>query len=99
MRALKSCCVQKMTMDFGAEAEYDRVMGSKVVTPHIPGEHCDVQFIARKDSMATPTVPLDLPVTEVSSRSSEEAAQHKRKAEGYQLDDDNDDDPLSLIYI
>ena len=36
MPALKSCCVQKMTMDFGAEAEYDRVMGSKVVTPHIP---------------------------------------------------------------
>ena len=60
--------------DFGAEAEYDRVMGSKVVTPHIPGEHCDVQFIPRKDSIATPTVPLDLPVTEVSSRSSEEAA-------------------------
>ena len=60
--------------DFDAEAEYERVMGSKVVTPHIPGEHCDVQFIPRKDSIATPTVPLDLPVTEVSSRSSEEAA-------------------------
>ena len=81
--------------DLDAEAEYERVMGSKVVTLHIPGEHCDVQFIPRKDSMATPTVPLDLPVTEVSSRSSEEAAQHKRKAEGYQLDDDNDDDPCT----
>jgi hypothetical protein len=82
---------------FDAEAEYERVMGSKAVTPHIPGEHRDVQFIPRKDSMATPTVPFDIPATEVSSCSSEEVAHRKRKAEGYQLDDDNDDDPCTEV--
>ena len=67
---------------FDAEAEYERVMGSKIVT----GEHCDVQFIHRKDSMALPT--------DASSDPSEETAQRKRKAEG--LDDDNEDDTMEV---
>jgi hypothetical protein len=67
---------------FDAEAEYERVMWSKIVT----GEHCDVQFIHRKDSMALPT--------DASSDPSEETAQRKRKAEG--LDDDNEDDTMEV---